>query len=294
MGPDIRPVIDADRCDGCGRCVEVCPLDILVPAESGVPEPIGEAHCFACGQCVAVCPLEAISHPAMKPEHFRELLPPEESTTPESFLDLLRKRRSVRRYTDEQISGETIMRLIEAAVQAPSGLNEQSWHFNVIQDPERLARVRRRIVAIYRSLIRMLDAPFSRLMLRLMIGAENLETMEEARAVIESIIEAHSSGGDRLLWGAPTLIIVHSPEEDPMGEESAHYAVADMMAMATAMGLGTCVVGFLVTVAERDGRLREYLQVPEDHDIATALVVGYPDAEYLRSVDKRMPPLTVI
>lgn len=293
MKPEGRPEVNPDLCRQCGRCVEVCSLDVLVPGER-CPEPTGPAPCFRCGHCVAVCPTGAISHPGMNPEHFRELLPAEEGVTPELLLDLLRKRRSVRNYTDEQVSEEEIMRLIEAAVQAPSGLNAQSWCFTIIQDPRRLARIRRRIAAIYTFLLNMLENRVSKFMLRLQVGTEAIEVLEEARPLLEGIVEAQRSGGDRLFWGAPTLVVVHSPEEDPTGLESAHYAVANFMLMATTMGLGTCVIGFLTAVAEQDPRVREYIELPDDHTLDAAFVVGHPDVEYLRSVDKRAAQIEFI
>lgn len=284
--PTGRPVIDPELCNNCGRCVKVCSTDVLIAGEV-CPAPEGATPCFVCGHCVAVCPTGAITHPLMNPEHFRELLPAEEGVTPELLFDLLRKRRSMRAYTDEQVTEEEIMRLIEAGVQAPSGLNAQSWHFTMIQDADRLLHIRRRIVAIYLSLLHMLDGRVSRVMLQLSVGAQAMEQLEEARPILENIISGHQEGRDRLLWGAPTLIVVHSPEEDPAGSESAHYAVANMMLMATTMGLGTCLIGFLTVVAERDDRLREYLGVPEGHSVDAALVVGHPDVEFLTSVDKR-------
>jgi nitroreductase len=273
--------------------VDVCSLDVLVMGEEG-PEASGPAPCFRCGHCVAVCPNEAISHPGMKADHFRELLPEDEGVTPELFLDLLRKRRSVRNYTDEQVSEDQVMRLIEAAVQAPSGMNAQSWCFTIIQDPDRLAHIRRRIVAIYRYLLKMLDGRLNKFMLRFALGSESIEILQEARTLIEGIVEAQRSGGDRLLWGAPTLVIVHSPEADPTGAESAHYAVGNFMLMATTMGLGTCLIGFLTAVADQDPRVREYIGLPEDHSLDAALVVGYPDVQYLRSVDKRAADIEFI
>ncbi len=271
----------------------VCSLDVLEPGER-CPVATGAAPCFRCGHCMAVCPTGAITHPGMNPEHFRELLPAAEGVTSELLFDLLRKRRSIRSYTDEQVGEDEIMRLIEAAVQAPSGLNAQSWCFTIIQDPERMARIRRRIAAIYSFLLNMLESRMSKFMLRLQVGTEAVSVLEEARPLLEGIVAAQKSGGDRLLWGAPTLVVVHSPDEDPTGLESAHYAVANFMLMAPTMGLGTCLIGVLTAVAEHDPRVREFIGLPEDHTLDAALVVGYPTEEYLRSVDKRAAEIEFI
>ena len=49
-------------------------------------------------------------------------------------LEAILTRRSVRRYTDEQIDDETTQKLLEAAMNAPSAANEQPWEFVVIRD----------------------------------------------------------------------------------------------------------------------------------------------------------------
>jgi nitroreductase len=49
-------------------------------------------------------------------------------------LEAILTRRSVRRYTDEQIDDETTQKLLAAAMNAPSAANEQPWEFIVIRD----------------------------------------------------------------------------------------------------------------------------------------------------------------
>jgi len=49
-------------------------------------------------------------------------------------LDLIKKRRSIRKYTDESISDADIRTLLEAAMAAPSADNLQPWEFVVVED----------------------------------------------------------------------------------------------------------------------------------------------------------------
>jgi len=51
-------------------------------------------------------------------------------------LDTIKKRRSVRAYTDASVSAGIIKRLIESASYAPSAGNTQPWEFIVVRDPE--------------------------------------------------------------------------------------------------------------------------------------------------------------
>jgi len=50
-------------------------------------------------------------------------------------------RRAVRDYTTEPLDEETIRHLIEAAIQAPSAVNQQPWSFCVVRDKALLARI---------------------------------------------------------------------------------------------------------------------------------------------------------
>jgi nitroreductase len=52
----------------------------------------------------------------------------------QDVLDVIRKRRTVRKFTDKEVSQEQIDLLVESAVYAPNRLNHQPWHFIVIQD----------------------------------------------------------------------------------------------------------------------------------------------------------------
>lgn len=55
-----RPVIFAEKCDGCGLCVEVCDKDALVVV-NGKTTFTGPVECDYCGECEAACPNEAIN-----------------------------------------------------------------------------------------------------------------------------------------------------------------------------------------------------------------------------------------
>ena len=54
-------------------------------------------------------------------------------------LDVIKKRRSVRAYTDQVVPRDTIERLLEAARLAPSASNRQEWRFVVVTDAKRRA-----------------------------------------------------------------------------------------------------------------------------------------------------------
>ncbi len=51
--------IDPALCNGCGRCVEICQVDLFLPAKEKGGSPIlaYPDECWHCGDCVDVCPL---------------------------------------------------------------------------------------------------------------------------------------------------------------------------------------------------------------------------------------------
>ena len=85
-------------------------------------------------------------------------------------LAAIYKRRSIREYTDAEISIEQLHEIIRAGMWAPSGMNNQPWRFVIIQDPEikeqlaqqthysHIVRGANALIAVYLSQEEMYDA----------------------------------------------------------------------------------------------------------------------------------------
>jgi ferredoxin len=58
-----RIIIDAERCQKCGNCVDICPEDLFIQPDPGdVPSIPRQRRCTSCGHCVSLCPTAAIDH----------------------------------------------------------------------------------------------------------------------------------------------------------------------------------------------------------------------------------------
>ena len=65
----------------------------------------------------------------------------------DKFFELLRYRRSIRRFKPDPISDDTVIKILDAAHYAMSGANSQPWEFIVIKDP----KVKKKIYEIYQK-----------------------------------------------------------------------------------------------------------------------------------------------
>ena len=52
--------VDADKCVGCGECVDVCPVEVY-EIKDGKSEPSNSEECLGCESCVEVCEHSAIT-----------------------------------------------------------------------------------------------------------------------------------------------------------------------------------------------------------------------------------------
>jgi nitroreductase len=80
--------------------------------------------------------------PKLVPLRFERVEPGEQRRRAEEFLALMRRRRTVRDFSDEAVPFELIERAVETAGTAPSGANMQPWRFVVVRDSEVKRRIR--------------------------------------------------------------------------------------------------------------------------------------------------------
>jgi NAD-dependent dihydropyrimidine dehydrogenase PreA subunit len=53
------PVIDQEKCTGCGNCMEICPSEVY-QMEKDKSNPAHPEECIECWACVTQCPAESI------------------------------------------------------------------------------------------------------------------------------------------------------------------------------------------------------------------------------------------
>ena len=77
-----------------------------------------------------------------EPLKFKEKTPAEMKEAARAFYDHIRKRRTVREFSDRPVPRDIIENALRAAGTAPSGANMQPWHFVAVANPALKSRIR--------------------------------------------------------------------------------------------------------------------------------------------------------
>jgi hypothetical protein len=97
--------------------------------------------------------------------------------------------------------------------------------------------------------------------------------------------EFSQAGEDRIFRGAPAVIIVHANAENTSAAENCHYAVANIIMTAHAMGLASTISGYLVGAVPHSPELAKEIKMSEGNQVFGCVAVGYQKTKYLK-----MPP----
>lgn len=249
--------VDDLKCTRCGTCAGLCPVEIISFGEDGLPQ-VNQARaaaCIKCGQCVIFCPTRADSLAFQNPDelvHVSELPLPET----DQALNLLKTRRSVRRFKPEAVTEKDFMTIFDTVRMAPTASNSQRVRWIVSQYPGKTKQILGHAHNWVREVI--FNEPTSRWGI---LGARILAKAQD--------------GTDIILRGAPNVIIAVTPKEHGWSEDGV-IALTYVELAAHAMGLGCCWGGIFTMAVRGYPPLREFLGIREDETICGAQMIGYP------------------
>ena len=178
-------------------------------------------------------------------------------------------RRSTRKYLDKKVSQELLDKIIETGRYAPSGGNNQSNHFLVIQNKQIIAH-----------LVKMVEKAFSK-----------MEITENMYSSLQNSINLSKKGGYVFCYNAPVLIIVANKKDYGNNQADCALALENMMLEANELDLGSCYINQLKWINE-DQKILSYLQslgMNEDERVYGSLIVGYPDTNDGKPLRKALP-----
>jgi nitroreductase len=169
------------------------------------------------------------------------------------FTELIEKRQSDRKYTNQPVEKEKIMRCLEAARLAPSASNSQPWTYIVSDEPEVVA-----------NLGKASRGP---------LGSFNTFT-GDVPVIITIVLEKPkklTELGSRVKNKEWPLIDI--------GITAEHFCL-----QATEEGLGTCMLGWY-----DEKKVKKILNVPKEKTVALLITMGYTPEGYKHRKKIRKP-----
>jgi ferredoxin len=286
------PVIDTERCNGCGLCVQVC-KDGTLRLVDGKAASGGDSHfgCFACGHCMAICPQEAIvvAGRCLSPADLTELPQAVHCADYQALAGLMRRRRSIREFRDREVPGELLDQVLEAVRTAPMGLPPSDVHVLVLDSPDKVQRFSAAF-CLYLEGMKWLVSPWFLALLRLFAGKATHALMRDfVRPLVQAYTSGHARGEDLVTYGAPAALYFYgSPYCDPADPVvAATYA----MLAAESLGLGGCLLGGVHPLIQQG---RGAARFRRDHGIrhrsreGLILILGYPRVVYQRGIRRSL------
>jgi nitroreductase len=186
-----------------------------------------------------------------QPEHMRERAA--------EFYEEMRRRRTVRHFSDEPIDRRIIEDCLRTAMTAPSGANRQPWRFVVVTNPAIKRRIR--------------------------VAAEEEErAFYDGRAPdewLEALAVLGTNANKPFLEIAPYLIVIFAESHgiDEQGRGIKNYYVQESVGIATGLLIAAVHHAGLASLTHTPSPmtfLNEILQRPRNERPYLILVVGYP------------------
>ncbi|GHV70718.1 NAD(P)H nitroreductase [Spirochaetia bacterium] len=170
------------------------------------------------------------------------------------ILDIIHSRRSTRSFTDQKPGREQIDLLLEAAIWAPSGSNNQSWLFTAIRNTEIISKMNELIRQGFKTWIPDDDYPAK-------LGAKE-----------------HSQRPEFHFCNyAPVLIIASNKPNYENAMADCSLALENIFLVAESLGLGSCYINSPHWLRNDPG-LRDFLftlGIPREHTICNTAAIGF-------------------
>ena len=167
--------------------------------------------------------------------------------------------RAIRRFRTDPIPADVMQDIMEAAIRAPNGGNQQQWHFIVVRDEE----TRRKLGELYH------EAWWAK---RADAGIMGPEDIPPGRHPMRSAMRLANEIGD-----APVMVLVCATAKGAQAAGSVIPAAQNMLLAARAFGIGGTIATLHAVVEER---VHELFGIPDTAQVVYCMPFGYPRGNF--------------
>ena len=200
------------------------------------------------------------------------------------LIDAIRRRKSIRAFRPKPVSKDDLVKIIEAAIRAPSKGNSQIWEFVVVTGDTKKELDKILLERLRNDFIPSMELGDSDDLLsnEALIKAQrrsssNKSELKEVLSPLGLSVEEFMLEGTFTFFGAPAAILVFVDEafsKDLPHILSIGAAVQNILLTAVDMELGACWIG---GVWRYTPDIRTFLGIPNNKRLFSSVALGYPD-----------------
>lgn len=267
--------IDHEKCILCKSCVSNCHTTCMTVHSNKLA--IDYELCSTCCQCIAICPNGALTWEGQPSREIQVQLLPKS----ENILELLKARRSIRKFRNQQVEPDKLQYICQVAKLAPTNVYDIELiaitDSDLINDLEHTA-----INFIRKANSRLYSFPPAFKLLKRLTPAIN---------EIDKIKTINTLKRESIFHGAPALIMLLADPRITHSELSCQYSLYNMALIAQTMGIGSCISGAAKTILSRNKEVNRKLNIPKHKKILGVLFLGYPNVHYICAVEGNNAPV---
>ena len=250
--------VDKDKCTHCGLCISDCTTGCIDFDSENFPKTVDEKRCISCQHCLAICPTGALSFGDKHPND-------SQAVEYSDILGLIKSRRSVRQYGEDEIAPEIMDKLKQMLPYVPTGCNNHSLHFSIVEKKSAMDEIRKKVND-------------------LLIKTMSYKALSPIMNKFSRYKDAFLKGEDVIFRGAPHMIVASSPLGAPCANVDPIIALSYFELYAQHLGLGTCWCGFAQACLKIFPELCEMLEIPSGYKPVYVMLFGNPKVKYQRTV----------
>ena len=159
-------------------------------------------------------------------------------------IETIMSRRSIRQYKPQAVGRDTMQTIVECGINAPNGMNKQSWAIRVVDNPEYINGI-----------------------------TEVFKKKNQDRI-------ANDPNFKNMFRNAPTVVFIANDSSYELSQIDCGLLGENMILAAQSMGIGSCCLGSPIRFMLTEPEAAEYvkrLELPEGHNLLYCIAFGHPD-----------------
>ena len=159
-------------------------------------------------------------------------------------IETIMSRRSIRQYKPQAVGRDTMQTIVECGINAPNGMNKQSWAIRVVDNPEYINGI-----------------------------TEVFNKKNQDRI-------ANDPNFKNMFRNAPTVVFIANDSSYELSQIDCGLLGENMILAAQSMGIGSCCLGSPIRFMLTEPEAAEYvkrLELPEGYNLLYCIAFGHPD-----------------